>query len=193
MVLILIPLAALTLSIIFSNCSSVLDLSNSPTSQISKLTSVNLSMIDTTMLDQIISENIPSLKTNLTMLNNSLTVLYNATQGLETMNVIAAAVIIEGFLNITPSLYDVFPQNQTNRDLAAITDFRSKMGLIFNTLNLLINTGGNLDQISAATLILRSSMVGINSTEHTIIVLSANERTPPTLFLHYTINQLPSS
>jgi hypothetical protein len=137
-------------------------------------------MIDTSILDQIIHSNIPNLKSNLTILNDSLTLLYNATGGAS--NPYPGAFLLHIYpANYTPAL------NQVARDTAALIDFRSRLVTIFRLLDSLILGGGNLDKIINSTIILKTSMTNINSTAKSIIVNVINLRTLRTPFLDCTI------
>lgn len=136
-------------------------MNSSPTSQISQLTSVNLSAIDTSALDTIIFTNIPNLKANLTALNTSLGTLYNlASNGTYNPGVL--------ILTLSPSSA---PYVNLNRDIAALNDFKLKMSSIITILNSLISTGGNLDMIQAQSISLKNSMKNVTDTANVIIVI----------------------
>jgi hypothetical protein len=135
--------------------SSAISLSDSPTNQISALTSVNLGSIDTKSIDSLSVTLIPSLKANLTTLNSSLANLYELTKTNSNIPVLF-------ILSFTPLV-------NTTLDALVVSDFQRRLSVIFTIINGLVNSGGTLDQMSTSSIGLSGSLVTVNSTAKTLI------------------------
>ena len=156
---------------------SVINLNDSPTSKISKLTSVDLSTVDNSTLVDIKLKHVPNLKTNLTLLNSSLSILYNLTNDPNT----APIQTYNATLDFQLLLF--LRANATN-------DFRAKMEAVFVRIGELIDSNGYLDQIADTSVIMTDQMLVVNNTAKGVIVIKINLRILPICFQHITTSLL---
>jgi hypothetical protein len=143
----------------FSSFTSGLDLTSaasgaSPTSQLSTLTSLDLSGISTTQLNTLQSTTLPDLKTQLNSLKSALTFTVTA-----------------AMLTFIPSNPSASVQNQ------AVTDLVSRIGAVTDLINTLAAANGKIDTLTTNVGSIKTSITALK-TAASSITSSANAITP---------------
>jgi hypothetical protein len=133
-------------------------MNDDPTSKISNLNAVNLTLFDVSTLTIIIEVTLPNFRTNLTTLNSSLAVINNA----------LLLSPISPF-TISPIAIDA---NLTRRQNASAIHFNLRLKPVLASLDLLLARNGILDRIGDVTSSLRQSLLNLKQvTNETIVSL----------------------
>ncbi|KAJ3269103.1 hypothetical protein HDV01_001876 [Terramyces sp. JEL0728] len=129
------------------NLNSVLSLSNSPTSQLSTLTSLDLSSLNLTALNTLANTTLPNMKTNLINLNNSFPTGSSVNQGLF------------DYQSGSPSVSDVSK---------SITQFNSQVANAQTLIGQLANSGGLIDILISSTNTMGSQITTLKTNVNTL-------------------------
>lgn len=122
---------------------SVLNLADSPTDQLSSLQSVDLTAVNVTSLNWIITSGVPDLMTGIIALNSSLAII----------NTNAAITLANGADSVQANI-----------------DFHNAMSVIFNLINSLANQSGQLYTINLTSTNLVTNIIAVNQTAGYTIV-----------------------
>ncbi|KAJ3258984.1 hypothetical protein HK103_003125 [Boothiomyces macroporosus] len=131
------------------NLNSVLTLSNSPTSQLSNLTSLDLSGLNLTALNTLANTTLPNLKTNLISLNNSLPAPSQVNQ----------------------TLFTYQPGSPNSSDITnSINQFNSQVANAQTLIGQLANSGGIIDQLISSTNTMGDQVTTLKTSVNTLQV-----------------------
>ncbi|KAJ3319622.1 hypothetical protein HDV06_006184 [Boothiomyces sp. JEL0866] len=130
------------------NLNNVLSLSNSPTSQLSTLTNLDLSSLNLTALNTLANTTLPNMKSNLITLNNSFPTGSNVNQSIFTYH-----------SGGSPAASDV---------TLSISQFNSQVTNAQTLIGQLANAGGIIDQLIASTNTMGSQITTLKNNVDTL-------------------------